>query len=595
MGLNRKIWEYAISESVCCYRLFGRVSYTLWLVSILLLTASCSSTSWVVIEEDATDINDYELIDSKFFLDPNDTITPQAPIFDVDLMAVNTYEYAQRIRTERYIQRYRPRLGYVMLGVAGAGISYYAAFSDQLLQQPTDLQRYSLVGAGTLLTGLSFLNMKAVEEPTKTGETRLLRKTGTVMVADTIETLPYTDKDAKVSISLGDSLLISSKNYAFNKNNISINLAEEVNSNLFGEDPINDIKITVEYDTLTTVKNTPVESIFEQFVVVDTEVTPLRNAPDVNSDNVLTDLAEGSQLKLVGREGDWFKVLYGISETWISASDVYTIWRPSEFSSDLTVVTIPNIPFGSIDVERDIPTLGDLSQSTAALIISNDQYTGQYSERTYGDRDSKLIEEYFTQALGIRPSNLLRSYNIDSDKQIHSAVDRLANLLTVNRNNVMVYINGYAAVEDGNLYLLGTNYTGEGTGLIDVRSLFNRIYELQPAKFIGFIDLDIIETDNSELNYENLVSDQANDETPSSIIFSSTLEQRSGVFSSSIGEKNRHSIFTYYLAEALKQNKTSIGQIIDHLQRNVPFRSRSIYDRPQDPVLIGRIDLQLVE
>jgi hypothetical protein len=595
MGLKHNIWEYAISKTVCCYRLFGRASYTLCLLALLLLTASCSSTSWVVIEEDATDINDYELIDSKFFLDPNDTITPQAPIYDVDLMAVNTYEYAQRIRTERYIQRYRPRIGYVMLGVAGAGISYYAAFSDQLLQQPTDLQRYSLVGAGTLLTGLSFLNMKPVDEPTKTGETRLLRKTGTVMVADTIETLPYTEKLAKVSISLGDSLLISSKNYAFNENNISINLAEEVNSNLFGEDPIYDIKITVEYDTLTTVKNTPVESIFEQFVVVDTEVTPLRNAPDVNSDNVLTDLAEGSQLKLVGREGEWFKVLYGISETWISASDVYTIWRPSEFSSDLTVVTIPNIPFGSIDVERDIPLLGDLSQSTAALIISNDQYKGQYSERTYGDRDSKLMEEYFTRALGIRSNNIIKSYNIDTDEQMHNATDRLANLLTGNRDNVMVYMNGYAVVKNGNLYLLGTNNSGEGSGLIDVRSLFEKIYESQPAKFIGFIDLDIIETDNSDLNYGSLVSNLSSNGTPSSIIFSSTLTQRSGVFSSPIGEKNRHSIFTYYLAEALKQNKTGIDQILDHLQRNVPFRSRSIYDRPQDPVLIGRLDLQLVQ
>ncbi|MDZ7806833.1 MAG: caspase family protein [Gracilimonas sp.] len=595
MGLIRSNFKNDLNFSALGDRLLGRSTTALFLVVTLFFSVSCSSTSWVVIEEDATDVSDYELTESEFFLDPNDTITPQAPFLNVDLMAVNTYEYAQRIRTERYIQRYRPRLGYVMLGVAGAGLSYYAAFSDQLLQQPTDPQRYSLIGAGTLLTGLSFLNMKPVDEPTKTGETRLLRKTGTIMVADTIETLPYTEEQVKVSISYGDSLLINSKNYGFNDNNISINLAEEINSNSFGEDPQYEIKISVEYDTLRTVKSTPIASIFEQFVVVDTEVTPLRNAPDVNSDNVLTDLAEGSQLKLVKREGKWFKVLYGISETWISTSDVYTIWRPAEFSSDLTVVTIPNIPFGSIDVERDIPELGDLSQNTAALIISNDQYSGQFSERTYGDRDSQLLEEYFTQGLGIRSNNFIRSFNIDSTEQMNAAADRLLNLIDRNRNRAIVYINGYALVEDGNLYMVGTNYNGEKPMLINLKTFFDQISQSQLSEFIGFVDLDIIQTDDSDLDYQTIVSDLTDSISRSAVIFSSNSTQRSGIYSSQNGERNRHSIFSYYLAEALKQNKKGIDQILDHLQRNVPFRSRSIYDRPQDPVLIGRSDIQLVE
>lgn len=565
------------------------------MILVLMFTVSCSSTSWVVVEEDATDVSDYELIDTQFFLDPIDNITPQAPIYNVNLMSVNTYEYAQRIRTERYIQRYRPRLGYVMLGMAGAGLSYYAAFSDQLLQEPTDLQRYSLVGAGSLLTGLSFLNMKAVNEPTKTGETRLLRRSGTIMVADTIETLPYKEASATISISFGDSLLISSKEYTFNGNDITINLAEEINSNLFGEDPENEIKITVEYDTLSTAKTTPVSSIFEQFVVVDTEVTPLRNAPEINTDNVLTDLADGSQLKMVEREGDWFKVLYGISETWISASDVYTIWRPADFSSDLTVVTIPNIPFGSIDVERDIPILGNRSQNTAALLLSNDQYTGEYSERTYGDRDSKLMEEYFIQALGIRSNNIVRSFNIDLVEQLDQATDRLSDLLEGERNKILLYINGYALIEDGNLYFIGSNYNGNNSSLINLNLLFDQLYKTDINEIIGFLDLDIVESDNSDISFREIVDQDAQDSIRSAFIFSTTPSQRSGIFSSQIGEKNRHSIFTYYLAEALKQRKTRLDQIFDHLQRNVPFRSRSIYDRPQDPIIVGQRDLEIIE
>ena len=595
MGLNytKRIVNFARTYKKSL--IGSRVKSVLFLITVAILFVSCSSTSWVVIEENAVDINDYELIDSEFFLDPNDSITPQAPIFDADLMAINTYEYAQRIKTERYIQRYRPRVGYVMLGLAGAGLSYYAAFSDQLLQQPSDLQRYSLIGAGTLLSGLSFLNMKPVDEPTKTGETRLLRKTGTTMVADTIETLPYTDELPKVTIAYGDSLLIINKTYAFNDNNISVNLADELDSDLFGEEPEQEIRITVEYDTLKTDTAIPISSVFEQFVVVDSEITPLRNAAEVNADNVLTDLAEGSQLKMVEREGDWFKVMYGISETWISANDVYTIWRPSEFSSDLTVVTIPNIPFGSIDVERDIPELGDLSTNTAALIISNDQYSGSLSERTYGDRDSELMEEYFKQGFGIRSSNLINSSNINSTEQLKSAANRLTNLVDTSRNKVLVYINGYGIIQDGKLYLAGVNHSEENNALINLTSLFDQISVSEAEQVIGIVDLDIVESDNSDLRYQSVVSGLINTVSRSAVIFSSQTDQRSGIFTSSTGEKNRHSIFTYYLAEALKQRKTDLDQIFDHLQRNVPFRSRSIYDRPQDPVLIGKNDLQLVD
>jgi len=595
MGLNIPYLNQDQISLISFKSWFFRSKFLLWVIVGSLFAGSCSSTSWVVVEEDATDVSDYELIDSEFFLDPGDNITPEVPIYNIDLMTVNTYEYVQRIKTERYIQRYRPRLGYAMLGIAGAGLSYYAAFSDQLLQQPSDLQRYSLVGAGTLLTGLSLMNMKPVDEPTQTGETRLLRKTGTVMVADTIESLPYTNKPALVSISLGDSLLISSKDYVFNENRISLNLAEEVNSNMFGENPQYDIIVRVEYDTLATNKIVPVSSIFEQFVVVDAEVTPLRNEPEADPNNVLTDLAEGSQLELVERSGDWFKVLYGISETWISSSDVYTIWRPSEFSSDLTVVTIPNIPFGSIDIERDIPLLADLSQSTAAMIISNDQYSGELSERTYGDRDSKLIEEYFLQAFGIRSNNLIRNFNFDTSDQLNSTIDRLNNLLEGSRDRAVLYINGYGIVKDGQLFLVGSNYNGDDTNLISINSLFEQIDEQQLSEIVAFIDLDIIQTDNSAFSYQEVVSGFSEDQTRKAEIFSSSPTQHSGIFYSSFGEKNRHSIFTYYLAEAFKQNKTDIGQILDHLQRNVPFRSRSIYDRPQDPVMIGSPDIQLAE
>ncbi|HBX65085.1 MAG TPA: hypothetical protein DEG32_02635, partial [Balneolaceae bacterium] len=81
-----------------------------------MLNQSCSSTSWVITDEEAMDINDFELISSRFYLESSKGISPTQPLVYFDLKSINTYEYAQRIETERYIQRYRPRLGYVLLG-----------------------------------------------------------------------------------------------------------------------------------------------------------------------------------------------------------------------------------------------------------------------------------------------------------------------------------------------------------------------------------------------------------------------------------------------------------------------------------------------
>jgi hypothetical protein len=78
------------------------------------------------------------------------------------------------------------------------------------------------------------------------------------------------------------------------------------------------------------------------------------------------------------------------------------------------------------------------------------------------------------------------------------------------------------------------------------------------------------------------------------VFFGAQPDQRSGIFTSSNGDQNRHSIFTYYLAEAIKEGNMTMGEILNHLDRNVPFTSRSIYDRPQNPLFFGNLQLQLL-
>ncbi len=568
---------------------------TLLIITLAVLSlSSCSSTNWVVIDEKAMDINDFKLVSSQFFLESSNRISPNQPLVHFDLKAVNTYEYAQRVRIERYIQRYRPRLSYVLLGVAGAGLSTYAAFSDQLLSQPSDPQRYALIGAGTVLTGLSLLNMKPIGEANKTGETRLLRKTGSIQQADTISARPFTTDKPAIKISYKGKVLAAHNDWKFSKGQITINIADEVDAGVFKENTKEKLLVEAQYDTLKQTREVAVEDVFEQFVVVNAQITALRNEPVNSRKNVLTDLAQGSQLKLVSKEGDWYKVLYGISETWVSASDVKPIWRPSEFASDLSIIAIPNIPFGSVDVERNIPVLGKNTLNSSAFIVSNSQYGGELSERIYGQRDAKLMEEYFIQAFGIRSSNIVKTSNVNSDKLLERAYSRLANSMSGSRQNLSVYINGYAEVKDSKVYLIGTELKDGNPQYIDLNKLFRGLSKLKVKSIIVFADLDILNEQRSEKPLKELASIVTDKNKKAAVFFASRAEQRSRIYSSARGDQKRHSIFSYYLADAIKQRKVKLNDIRNHLERNVPFISRSLYDRPQNPLFYGNPELELL-
>lgn len=585
------------------YNRFNSVVGDMWssglfgilMISVISLTfASCSSTSWVVVNEEETDINDFELVSSQFYLESTNGITPTQPLIHFDLKKVNLYEYAQRVKTERFIQRYRPRLGYVMLGVAGAGLSYYAAFSDRLLTEPSNSQRFALVGAGTMLTGLSFLNMKPVGEPSATGESRLLRKTGTVQEADTSDALPYNDQIPTFRISYNDSVLVRNEEREFSGSRITINLTEEIDAGLFNEDPTENILVEVSYDSLSIAKEIPVSSIFEQFVVVNAQITALRTDPSNNPNNILTDLAEGSQLKLVERRDNWYKVLYGISETWVSANDVQTIWRSSEFASDLSVIAIPNVPFGSVDVEKDIPVLTQSSSNSSAFILSNYQYEEDLSERIYGQRDARLMQEYFLQAFGMRSNNIVNISNINTQVQLDRAYSRLINSMN-SSDNLYLYLSGYAEIRDGKVFLVGSVTEGQERQYIDLHDFFAALNDSDLNRVIVFADLDFIDDERSDQALQKLASVITDNNSESAVIFGASSGQRSAMYSSSTGEQKRHSIFTYYLAQAFKQGKTSVNEIRAHLERNVPFTSRSIYDRPQNPLFFGNVDLELTD
>lgn len=566
------------------------------IILLCFLGISCSSTSWVVENQKETDRNDFKLLESRLFLDRINGINPDNPILRFELKTENKFEYAQRIKTDRYIQRYRPRFGYTLFGIGAASLATYTALSDQVIEQPSNIQQIGLLSSAALLTGISFINMKAVGEPTATGETRLLRKTGSVIEIDTLDVESFEAELPVYSISYNGETLVNEIKREFVDNELVFNLVEELNPENFpeSEDVLVDFSINFR-DSLYQYR-IPISSVFEQFVVVTSNVTALRNSPELNNQSVLTDLASGSQLKLVSKEGDWYKVLYGISENWVSANDVYTIWRPSEFAEELSVITIPNVPFGSVDVERDIPVSDSVSDDKWAFIISNQAYSGKLSEKSYGLRDGRLVEEYVQKTAGIPATQTLRFDDMSGDQPFRNGFNRLTSRIANQPSDLFVYLNGYVEIDsdNNNLYFMGTAGTDTIISKTNLKLFFDGLASLPLNSLSVVMDVSIVNPTENQTLLDELAAIITGRVSNSVVVFSSELDQDSYLYSVPNEVQKRHSIFSYYFADAVKNENRSWRDILDYMERNISFTSRSLYNRPQDIRFFGNLDLEFI-
>lgn len=565
------------------------------IIAFLILSTACSSSKWVVENQYEVDRNDFELIDSKQFLNRVGTITPENPIVQFEILAANTFEYTQRVRTDRFIQRYRPIFRSVLMGVAGAGLAAYTAntVSENNHQKGNISTSTFYYGAAGLITMTALLNMKSSGDSNPTGEVRLLRRTGSISEIDTVSAQPLSGSDVSYTMYYQGDILAFGNNLEYRNNRFTINLLESFNpeQSEYSSDDV--ITLEIYFGSEIYVNTIPVSSFLEQFVVISSDITALRDEPILDSRTILTDLAQGSQLKFVSEEDNWYRVLYGISETFIAKTDAKLIWRPSEFASQLSIITVPNIPFGNIDVESDIPRYSDITEGAYGFVIANREYQGDYSERIYAERDAELIGTYLNEAFGYRNDNIRSTNNIENQQQLVLSYNRMVNEIRRDQKKLVVYVSGYVeSGEDGQVMMLGTG--GSISSNINLNSFFSGISRLPVEELIVLLDIDNVENQETSI-IEPLASQILANNANSAILVSSTETQRSRDYSSSGGDQKRHSIFSYFIADAIKEGATNISEVLNHLQRNVDYTSRRLHNQPQHILFFGNSELSFID
>ncbi|MDX1670783.1 MAG: hypothetical protein R3211_00475 [Balneolaceae bacterium] len=582
------------------------------LLGILLTALSCTSPRWIVEERNALDETDYRQVSSTLFLEQSGAVSFDQPVLHLQLLSKNTYRYAEKVRMQRYMQDYRLKPGYMALSLTASAIAFYAGNASSIINNPSTIGRFSLNAAGTILAISSLLNLEPVGPPKPTGEEQLLRQTGSRTVIDTLQVNDPINRSPYIEIYYNNLVLADSVDETLGDGLIEIDLASRLQPlNLTGE-KTGTVRVEVSFADSLYSYTFPVQQVLRPFAKVTSPVTELRNAPEATEDNILVELVEGSQLQIVETVDDqWYKVLYGISENYLFQDDTKVVWQPAGFSQEQTVVAVPSIPFGNIDVENNIPVIADANPGGVGLIVTNENYTGKLTRNKYAHRDGRLMRTYLTDAFGFDRSRIYSLQDLTSS----SRLDKTLNSIEADGDSIshlVVFISGYGRVteadSDYQLSLLpaeGKQGDGGPPQELALSPLFQTLAEMPAEQLILITDIDftadslsnqvIAEMDSYLPPLQELASIITSRNERSALFFGSGLDQGNHIYMGEGMEDKKHHIFPYFFARAIQQRHLSMEALIDFLQGNVSYTARKLHDAPQDPQFYGNRRMELIE
>ena len=281
------------------------------------------------------------------------------------------------------------------------------------------------------------------------------------------------------------------------------------------------------------------------------------------------------------------------------------IWRSADFAEDSEVVTVPRVPFGNIDVESNIPILRGENPDGIALIVTNERYSGDLPERDFTHRDGQLMKVYLQSALGYPEENIYEIQDFTNGNELNQTLSTIR-FKANNNSELFVYLGGFGTADslDGSvtLQMLGLAEEGQERPKVNIRQFLEQLASISSSKTTVVSDIDFSQSistngyssNEAQLIVESNTAPLQRDDAPAAFLMASGLNYPSSLYFSSGRVDKKHHIFPYFFAKALQNRMTDMSQIYQYLERNVSYTARKLFDRPQDPILIGNTSLDLV-
>lgn len=572
-------------------------------ILLFALLSACTTSKWTVINEHAIDEEeDPEIISEIDILEIREYPTIESPIVTFAPYSLVEKEYTERVKIERFVQEYRPRWGFTTVALAGAAFAFSAANTGLILDSPTQTQKIGFNAAGSVLGILAFTNLRPVGDSIPSGETRFLRSSGTKVETDTVQVSAGEDENVFMEVTYKDEVIFADEDISFSDGVIELNVGSF--ANIINGDIDSDavLEIGTEYRDRANLFTVPVNSFLEPYFEVEDPVVQVRSSASINPDNIIAELGEESSLrKLEDYDDDWVKVEYGSEDAFILRNSGTVQWRARTDSDSALLVELADLPFGEIDVENSLPILKQRNEADRAFIISNAS-GNQIGTRPFLDRSHQLYRHYMKTSLQMADEQIVDM----SETNQQNWSDDLGSCGEMSSGNAIVFLTGYAAsvIENGSrqLQMVYENIDGEHSGVI-LTDLIEQITNCSPEKLFVFADLEYVQIDddlqqvssrNGGSGTQQVVADRILRMMPNAvIIFGNTTSQQPSLYSGRLEDDKRHYLFPYFWAEALKQRKTQMSDLIRHLENNIDYTSRRLQDRPQEVRAFGNFTLNI--
>jgi hypothetical protein len=569
---------------------------------LIALLSGCTTSRWIVQETPASDLNQSKLISSEPFLSLKSRPTPDNPVMMFEVRSLNTVQYPKRVEQRRFVQRYRPRYGLMVLGLAGSAGLLYVANSNAFLENGlTDNQRLGVnISAGVLATA-SVFNLKPTGDPVFTGETRLLEQVG---MGSRIDTLGRSTNAPVIQTRIearykGQTVLTGLQKAATNQE-LRIDLVNELPFRSFETADPGVLELVISTSTQSFDFQIPVESFLKRYVRVARRNTPIRSSPQDQAGNIVTTVAEASLLPWVSSENGWYQVLLGLNPVYMRMEDAAVVWMPAGGVGGMVVSTGQR--FGDIDIERNIPQLAALQPDAAAVIIANERYADPLFGNRFAGRSVDLMKRYFSETLGVpidrirvvsdAPSSLSGSWSRFQRNNIWSELN-----LNPQTSRLFVYYAGKGATLNGRPVLLPIDAPSGAP--IDVMSFLEYLSTLPSASTHVMFETDFVHSiDGSSLTSNALktASDVLTDAKKGWVLYASDVRQPSNAYTTEDFRTDRiYGLLTYFVCKALQEEHMTTSELQAYLTRNLTFTSRRLHNRPQDPKWFGDTTLRLID
>lgn len=581
------------------------------------LLAGCTTSAWMVAEEPVPDPDSGTVISETEKFHVLASPGPRNPVLSLELVRERVKLYDMHLASERYIQQYRPRYGYMVLGLTAMGLGLYLSNSSVIDADRLSTRERALFNLTSVSVGAaSFMAMKPVDEPREAGEQRLLQKMGTKVFQDTISYQLPADAEAGFTILRGQDTLASSRAIPFRDNMLSVHLGHETGLRRLSFTDTTGITVTLEYRNVQFRQNYPIRDIMQQYVEVTSSNVPLRTSPAVLGNNIIHHVDSESRFPYLDDIDDrWYRVLKSEGPAYVLKEESERIWLMADTVRVGDMVVLPEeAVFGDLEIERDLPANRRANPEAVAIVIANGDYSSPVRHLPHAERTAMLAERYLTEVLGYYADNV-RIFENMTERRMERLFQDSDSLMIGGRHlsrdesDLFIYYYGHAFTDqEGHAHLLPVDYDpGEvNERLIPLREMLETLGGIRSRQTVLVLDTDWTRSSVFGLTREQgLQADGAGNLAPFAELFDQSAidaifwaagpGQHSEPYSGVNGRGEMpYDIFTWYFFQALKQGADTTGDILEHLERHVSFTSRRLHDRAQEPGFSGNSDIELV-